>query len=137
MRLINTKPREAVGQTIIRHGDYWQVVSATDDELHLKRSWSEEAMTISAEQFRQCRLYPSRQEVAARYPRLLRALRWSCILSHGEAEGAVHGIITVGPHWGGSEAVANVGGAQKAIGHALRCRHAVRQEANRAKAHLN
>lgn len=133
MRLINTSPASSVGETIIVKNQYWLVTGVKENEIHLKRSWSDETLTITPDEFKQSRRYPSRQEIASRYPRLLRALRWACILSYGEAECAVHGYITVGPHFMGSEAVAHVGGSLKAIRHAIRCRSAVRLETARAK----
>lgn len=131
MRLKNVAPSALVGRTIIYHFQFWNVRSVSEDtqRLLLGRDWSQDKGVLRFDQMKQCRLYPSSEEVCRQHPFLLRALRWSCILSHGEAEGAVLGYITTGSQYMGSEAVAHVGGSLQAIRHALRCRHAVRRQA--------
>lgn len=64
------------------------------------------------------------EQIRDRYPRLIRALKWSAILSNGEAEGAIrdHRDGFGGPGFG-CEAVAHVGGPTHAIRQALRSRH--------------
>ena len=128
MKLRNINPASLVGRTIIYRHQFWEVDDVTDDELRLKRSWSNQRGLLRIEQLAQCSLYPSREEIAAKYPKLIRALRHACILTATEAEGAVHGYLTTGSQFMGSEAVAHVGGSLQAIWHAIRCRHMVRRQ---------
>lgn len=64
--------------------------------------------------------YPmARDELRARYPRLIRSMRWASILSEGEACGALY-QHQIGNGWAG-EAVNHAGGVVAVIRHARRC----------------
>ena len=136
MRLLHTPPAALIGRTIIYRRQFWQVTHVEADNLRLTRTWSGASQPglLSMRQLRDCRLYPCHDEVRMRYPRLLQALRWSCILTEGEAVGAVVGYLINGASDMGSEAVAHVGGSLAAIGHAVRCRHMARG-ANQVRRH--
>jgi len=127
MKLRNVNPASLVDRTIIYRGQFWEVADVTDDHVLLKKSWANQTGRLRVDQLAECSLYPSRDEVERRYPFLIRAVRQACILTTSEAIGAVHGYLTTGPFFMGSEAVAHVGGARRAVEHALRCRHFVRQ----------
>lgn len=68
---------------------------------------------------------------AARWPRLLRAMRWSALLADTEASSALRQYVQardgiLHPELmasGGAEAVAHVGGPLAVIRHAIACRH--------------
>lgn len=132
MRLNNANPYKLVQETLIFRGQFWVVKMVDEEGLHLGKHHNADKGLLRIDQLDQCRLYPSHEQVAKTYPYLMRALRWACILSHGEASGAVQGYITTGPFYMGSEAVSHVGGSLAAIRHAIRCRHKVRQEYKRA-----
>lgn len=129
MKLKNRNPADFVGRTILYRHQAWQIESVTDTDIHLIQTGLDKKGRIQHYQFADCRLYPTREEVLAQFPMLVRALRWACILSQGEAVGAIHGMITTGSYYMGSEAVAHVGGSARAIAHAWRCRGNVRRQA--------
>jgi hypothetical protein len=63
-------------------------------------------------------------QLAVRYPRLIRALKWAAILSDGEAASAIRDYRDgFGAPGFGCEAVAHVGGPAAALRHAFRVRH--------------
>jgi hypothetical protein len=126
MRLRNINPTDLIGRTIVYRHQFWTVDRLDDAHVYLTKSWNDNKGLLRHDQLRDCRLYPTRSEVTARYPRLLFILKEACLLTSGEAEGAIHGYLTTGPQFAGSEAVAHVGGARRAIEHALRCRNYTR-----------
>lgn len=67
-----------------------------------------------------------REEIARRYPLLLRAMRHAAILSVGEAECALDMRINYASDYG-PEAVDHFGGVQAVIRGAIRCRHITRR----------
>lgn len=67
----------------------------------------------------------TREELAKRYPRIIRTARWAACLTSGEAVGALEAIKR-GDNWAG-EAVNHFGGAAKVLQQAAFCRHYVRR----------
>ena len=61
-------------------------------------------------------------QAEARYPRLLRMMRWAAILSHGEAAGTLRDWRN-GYRIGGGEAVWHFGGPEAVIRAGIRARH--------------
>jgi hypothetical protein len=129
MKLKNRNPADFVGRTIIYRHQAWNIDALDGTTIYLSRPGLAQKGQLRHSQFADCRLYPTREEVLTQFPMLVRALRWACILSQSEAVGAIHGMITTGSYFMGSEAVAHVGGSANAIGHAWRCRHNVRRQA--------
>ena len=126
MRLINVAPPSLVGKMIIFRHQYWQVNAVEAGNIRLSRyhMGSGTRGRLRIQQLAECRLFPTFDVVAKSYPRLVRKLRRACILSQSEAENCIQGYLTTGMSYVGPEAVAHVGGAQAAIRHAIRCRHA-------------
>lgn len=81
----------------------------------------------------------SMDEMAERYPRLIRAMKWAAILTHYEAAATLRDIRYVGmgklrPDYlrhGGGEAVSHFGGPAEVIKAAIRARHVTRRQAAR------
>lgn len=71
-----------------------------------------------------------RDEIARRYPRLLRCCQWVACLADSEAVGAVEALKR-GDNYAG-EAVNHFGGARKVVRRAYQVRHAVRSLSRRA-----
>lgn len=69
--------------------------------------------------------YPTHEEVAQRYPRLLRAMRWAACLSEMEAISCI-AMHSAGHAYAG-EAVNHYGGNLAVIRGAIRCRAASRR----------
>lgn len=131
MRLVNCQPQSLIGKTIIYRWQFWRVEAVEADGLRLGKDYCPDKGRLALRQLPQCRLYPEPESIDQAYPRLFRALRWACLLTHTEAKCCIHGFLTTGATFMGSEAVAHIGGALAAIRHALRCRHAVRKELRR------
>lgn len=129
MKLKNRNPADFVGRTITYRHQAWNLDSVHGNTIHLSRPGRPQNGQLRLEQFAECRLYPTREEVLAQFPMLVRALRWACILSQSEAVDALHGMITTGSYYMGSEAVAHIGGSANAIRHAWRRRHNVQRQA--------
>lgn len=129
MKLKLRNPINFIGRTILYRHQAWSVEEVVAATIHLSRPGLAQKGQIKVSQFSECRAYPTREEVLARFPMLLRALRFACMLTHGEAVDAIHGMISSGPYYMGSEAVAHVGGAANAINHAWRRRHNVQRQA--------
>lgn len=129
MRLVNVDPKTLIGRSIVDHlGHWWQVTGVDTDYLLCAQSHRNLSTKMRLAMLPRCRVYPTFTEVEQRYPLLIRALRWSCLLTINEAVGAVHGcIIHRGRNTMGSEAVAHIGGGVYAINHAWRCRHVTRE----------
>jgi hypothetical protein len=70
-------------------------------------------------------------DIARRYPLLIRAMRWAAILTDGEAVSAIH-LHQMGDRYAG-EAVNHFGGIPAVFETALRCRHFVRTISHKAK----
>lgn len=68
--------------------------------------------------------YQPADVIRARFPRLIRAMRWSAILTESEAISAIQ-LWQIGDTWAG-EAVNHFGGIPAVLGAAIRCRHFVR-----------
>lgn len=116
-----------IGRTVEFHHVFWKVTGVAEDgDLLLERAHFADQPPqkgrLLKRLFPKAVLYPTMEEVRARYPRLIRALRWACLLTEGEAVNCLHGYSTTGAHYLGSEAVAHVGGAGRALEHAIRCR---------------
>ncbi len=132
MRLVKVLPESVVGKTIIFRNQFWHVDAVTD-HLRLSKYYMGNS-TKGRLEFRQlddCRLYLSHEAVAKGYPRLIKALRFACILTQSEAESCLQGYLTTGSRYIGSEAVAHVGGSLAAIQHAIRCRKLVQRIAHK------
>ena len=129
MKMMNRNPAAFIGRTIVFRHQSWQLVAVSDADVHLYRPGPNQHGRIRRDLFSECRLRPRQEEILAQFPRLVRALRWACLLSEAEAIGAILGMLTTGSYYQGSEALAHVGGSGNAIGHAWRCRHAVRKQA--------
>lgn len=129
MQLKLCDPNNFIGRTILYRHQAWLVEKVASQTIHLSRPGLGQSGRITVPQFSECRLYPTREEVLERFPMLLRALRHASLLTQGEAVDAIHGMISSGPYYMGSEAVAHVGGAANAINHAWRRRHNVQRQA--------
>lgn len=139
MNLKNAILANLVGETIIYRGQFWRVTSIDLDaqfgQIKLAKDWNSDKGALSIRQLVDCRLYPSCEFIHAKYPRLLRALRWSCLLTSNEADDCIHGFLTTGSYYMGSEALSHIGGSLRALHHAITCRNRVRQDvAKRAAA---
>lgn len=128
MRLVNVAPATLVGKTIIFRSQFWHVDAVADD-LRLSKYYMGNSTKgrLQQRQLADCRLYLTQEAVAAAYPRLIKALRYACLLTLSEAESCLQGYLTTGTGYIGSEAVAHVGGALAAIRHAIRCRNVGRR----------
>ena len=114
------------GRTIIFRNQFWKVEGFYDDgDLKMSRRGGSQKGRLLSALIQECHVYPTYEEVEARYPRLIRALRWAGILSMSEARDCILGHLTTGSRYMGAESIANLGGAQLAIQLALKCRHAV------------
>lgn len=129
MKLRNQNPADHLGRTVIWRNKPMRIESITPDGIRVKRNGvTVESGLLRFDQFAQCTLYPTHGEVAARFPKLLRALRWACFLTQAEAEATVHGAKTTGPFFMGTEAISHLGGSGNAIRQAMRCRHSVQRQ---------
>jgi hypothetical protein len=65
----------------------------------------------------------NREELRQRFPRLLRRMQWTAILSNGEVEGALSGYLLNRKHGRiisrGSEAVDHFGGCEQVVSRAI------------------
>ena len=128
MKLKNRNPANFVGRTIIYRHQAWKVDSVSGNTIHLRKSQPEYKGRIELHQFADCRLFPTREEVFAQFPKLIRALCKVCKLSQDDAAGAIRGMITTGSYYMDSEAIALIGGAARAMDLAWRGRHKVRHQ---------
>lgn len=129
MRLVKVAPETVVGRTIIFRNQFWHVDAVVEDDLRLSKYYMGNSTKgrLQLRQLADCRLYLSHEAVAKAHPRLIKALRFACILTQSEAESCLQGYLTTGSRYIGSEAVAHVGGSLAAIQHAIRCRNLVRR----------
>lgn len=133
MNLINRKPEDYVGRTIIYRHQFW-LLDEVGVDLHLSKPGLKHKGKLTRTQFNECRVYMTADEIRKHYPKTIRLLRAVCNLTEGEAVSAVQGYFTTGPSFNGSEALARIGGSFAAITRSLRFRHHVRQEYSRRHA---
>jgi hypothetical protein len=81
MRLKNRNPAMFVGRTIIFRHQAWKIDSVAGDTIHLSKPGLAHKGQLRLHQFADCRLFPTREEVFARFPKLIRALGRVCNLS--------------------------------------------------------
>ena len=127
MKLRNRNPANYVGRTIIYRHQAWKIKSVTGNTIHLVKTGIDLKGQLQLHQFADCRLFPTRAEVLAQFPNLIRALCRVCKLSQDDAVVAVRGQITTGSYYMDSEAIALLGGTGNAMGLALRGRHKKRR----------
>lgn len=127
MRLKNRNPAKFVGRTIIHRHAAWRIDSVLGDTIRLSKPGLAHKDQLRLEQFADCRLFPTREEVIAQFPKLIRALGRVCKLSQCEAAGAIRGMVTTGSYYMDSEAIAMLGGSGNAMGLAWRGRHKKRR----------
>lgn len=138
MKLRNRDPRDYIGRTILFRHVAWRIDGVDSEHVLLSKPALEQKGKLRLELFASCELYPDAAEIRTRFPKLLRALVTVCNLTSREAENAVFCMITYGRQFMGSEAIAHIGGPERAIGlcwqHRTRvreffARHAVAQAA--------
>ncbi|KFC73277.1 hypothetical protein [Massilia sp. LC238] len=127
MKLKNRNPAKFVGRTIIYRHQAWKIDSVSADKIHLSKPGLTIKGQIGLHQFADCRLFPTREEVIAQFPKLIRALGRVCKLSQLDAAGAIRGQVTTGSYYMDSEALALLGGSANAMDLAWRGRHKVRR----------
>lgn len=123
MKLKNCNPATLVGRTIIYRHQAWAIESVSGGTIKLYRRGLDHRGQLQMHQFAECRLFPTREEILAHFPRLVSALARTCKLSQQEAISAVRGQITTGAYYMASEAIAQLGGTGRAISLAWRGRH--------------
>lgn len=133
MKLTNRNPRNYIGRTIIHRGIAWHVDGVDGEDILLSKHGLDQKGKLALHLFGSCILFPSAGEIQARFPKLLRALRIVCNLTSGEAENALLGMITNGPFFIGSEALAQLGGSANAVGRCWRHRNRVRESCARTR----
>ena len=122
MRITSSQHGGLIGRTLIYRQQFWLVEAVESGHVWLTKTHDQKKGVLRLAQLRDCRLYPTRDELRRRYPRLLQLLRQTCLLTSSEAESALEGYLTSGSGFYGSEAVARIGGAWAAIRHALQRR---------------
>lgn len=127
MKLKNRNPAKYVGRTIIYRHQAWKIKSVSADTIHLCKPGLQINGQIGLHQFADCRLFPTRDEVLAQFPKLIRALGRVCKLSQEDAARAIRGMITTGSYYMDSEAIALMGGSANAMDLAWRGRHKPRR----------
>lgn len=116
MKLRNRDPRDYIGRTIIFRHEAWLLDGVDTEHVLLSKPGLDKKGKLRLELFASCELYPDAAEIRTRFPKLLRALVTVCNLTSREAENAVFCMITYGRQFMGSEAIAHIGGPQRAIG---------------------
>lgn len=127
MKLTNRNPRNYIGRTIIYRSGAWRIDGVDSEHVLLSKSGLDTKGKLGLHLFGSCTLFPSAGEIQTRFPKLLRALRTVCNLTSGEAENALLGMITNGPFFAGSEALAHLGGSANAVRLCWRHRNRVRE----------
>jgi len=127
VKLKNRNPHDFIGRTIIFRHEAWLIESVDNAHVVLNRPALDQRGLLMLELFGQCQLYPLPDEIRARYPKLLRALKTVCVLTELETVNAIFCMITYGPRFMGSEAIAHIGGPQRAIERCWMHRHRVRE----------
>lgn len=124
MRMTTQDPQQYINRTILIRGVFYRIDGMDDDgKVLLSNPVNKNKGRLLPELWRESRLYPSQEEVAERYPRIIALLRDVCIQTQTEARATVIGHLMQGPFSCSSEAVAWMGGSSFAISHALRHRH--------------
>jgi hypothetical protein len=127
MKLKNRNPRDFIGRTIIFRHEAWHIDGVNAEHVLLSKPGLERNGKLLLRLFARCELYPQPSEIRARFPKLLRALVTVCNLTSLEAENAVFCMITYGRQFMGSEAIAHIGGPERAIRLCWRHRTRVRE----------
>jgi hypothetical protein len=127
MKLTNHNPRNYIGRTVIYRSGAWRIDGVDSEHVLLSKSGLDAKGKLGLHLFGSCTLFPSAGEIQTRFPKLLRALRTVCNLTSGEAENALLGMITNGPFFAGSEALAHLGGSANAVRLCWRHRNRVRE----------
>lgn len=127
MKLMNRDPRDYIGRTIICRTGAWRIDGVDTEHVLISRPGLDTKGKLLLHLFGNCTLFPSAGEIQTRFPKLLRALRTVCNLTSGEAANALLGMITNGPFFAGSEALAHLGGSANAVGLCWRHRNRVRE----------
>jgi hypothetical protein len=127
MKLKNRNPHDYIGRTIIFRHEAWRLDSVEEEGIRLSKHGVDGTGLLRHELFDKCELYPTLEEIRARFPMLLRALRAVCNLTTLEATNAVFCMLTYGPHFMGSEAIAHIGGPGRAIARCWQHRTRVRE----------
>jgi hypothetical protein len=81
--------------------------------------------TLEAKRQARARVYLPHEDIAARFPRLLAAMRWAACLNSTEAASCLQ--MHIAGHEFAGEAVNHYGGCLRVIRGAIRCRHAARR----------
>lgn len=115
MKLVNGNPANFVGRTIIYRHQAWTIQSVSGDTIHLSKPALGQKGRMRLEQFAECRLFQTRAEIIAQFPKLIRALSRVCKLSQAEAAVAIRGQLTTGSYYMDSEAIALLGGSGRAM----------------------
>lgn len=127
MKLKNHNPHAYIGRTITFRHVAWRVDAVNGEYVELSKPGLNQTGKLRLELFSQCSLFPSADEIRTRFPKLLRALRTVCNLTTGESENALFGMLINGPFFSGSEAIAHIGGAGRAVQLCWRHRNRVRE----------
>lgn len=127
MKLVNRNPANFVGRTIIYRHQAWKIQSVSVDTIHLSKPALGQKGQMRPEQFAECRLFQTRDEIIAQFPKLIRALGRICKLSQAEAAVAIRGTLTTGSYYMDSEAIALLGGSGRAMALAWRGRNKKRR----------
>lgn len=127
MKLVNHNPANLVGRTIIYRHQSWKIQSVSDGKVYLSRPELGHKGHLRLNQFAECRLFQTREEVIAQFPKLIRALGRVCNLSQNDAAVAIRGMRTTGSYYMDSEAIALLGGSGRAVALAFRGRNKKRR----------
>jgi hypothetical protein len=127
MKLVNRNPAMFVGRTIIYRHQAWKIQSVSADTIHLSKPGLGHKGQIPVNKFAECRLFQTREEVIAQFPKLIRAIGRVCKLSQIEAAVAIRGMLTTGSYYMDSEAIALLGGSGRAVTLAFKGRNKKRR----------
>lgn len=127
MKLVNPDLAKLTGRTIIVKHTFWRVDAISNGTVSLTTGPKDTPGRLRISDLAMARLYPTSEEVAKRYPRLIKLLRLVAYLTRGDAENAILGYLTTGPRYAGPESVARLGGAVGAIQFAISQRHLLRR----------
>jgi hypothetical protein len=127
MKLVNRNPAMFVGRTIIHRHQAWKIQSVSADTIYLIKPAIGQKGQLRLNQFAECRLFQTREEVIAQFPKLIRAIGRVCKLSQIEAAVAIRGMLTTGSYYMDSEAIALLGGSGRAVTLAFKGRNKKRR----------
>lgn len=102
-------------------GGWWHVEGVQGEVLFMKAGNTAGRSTF--DKVKHWPVFPTHQEVTARYPRLIALTRQVAMLTETEAAANLVGFITEGPWAITSEATAHYGGAMAVIKNAFKNRH--------------